>query len=119
MRYTRLYFADEGLDLFHEIDPYGYAERYIVIEKATRKALNAASRTEIESLDERARARYEAKFGIVPTLRTEGHVPPPSFEEVVTEFDFEQVWDDARLQLEERWSSSPHLREGFGPDDAT
>src|SRR4051812_22068953 len=104
MLYTRLYFADEDQDMFHEIASDGYADRYVVVDRATGEAASAPARDEWKSFDRPGRSRYEAKFGALPTMRPEGNVPLPSYEEEITKNDFELAWSDARAQLEARWA---------------
>jgi hypothetical protein len=117
MRYTRLYFADENQDMFHEIRSDGYAERFIVVDRATGQASNAAARAEWRALDKSGRSRYEAKFGVLPTLRPEGRVPPPSYQEQISQREFENAWTTARAQLEHRWAASGHRVDNIEGED--
>jgi hypothetical protein len=99
MRYTKLYFADDGLDMYHEVGTDGYAARFAVIDRSTGDAVTASSRDELRGLSSSQRAAYESQFGAIPTLRPEGDVPPPSHLEPISQDEFEQAWTFARSQL--------------------
>ena len=104
-RYKLLWWHEEDVTFFFELDEEGYALRSVLRDRH-------GEFTDAVRLDEWRRARaqgdldeYIARWGHLPLGRQEGPVPAPSFERTMDRDEFETVWRQGRSARLALWES--------------
>jgi hypothetical protein len=105
-RFIHEYFADEGRDLYYELDSDGFAVRNVDVDPATGEPASAVLRPEWNTArDYGDLYEYIAKFGRVAEGNIGEALESPEPDEVITAAAFEAVWTRCRADLERRWTS--------------